>query len=325
MPPVLITGGAGFIGSHLAERLHADGARVTVLDDLSTGREANLAALRGHDGFRFVRGDASDAALLAALMPRGALVFHLAAPVGLHRVLEAPDRVLAEGVATMAAVLDAAARAGARVVLASSSEVYGKPERVPFREDDDLRPGPPSRGRWAYALMKAAKEAMALARHRRGEIEAVVIRFFNVVGPRQTGRYGMVVPRFIARAQRGLPLLVHGDGQQTRTFLHVLDAVEAVVRLAAHPNAAGEIFNVGGEEEISIRTLAGRVIAANSSSSPIHFLPYADAYPAGYEDVLRRVPDIGKVKRLTGWRPRRPLPLSTAELTVPAAHGGAES
>jgi UDP-glucose 4-epimerase len=325
MHSVLITGGAGFIGSHLAERLHADRSRVAVLDDLSTGRIANLGALAGRDRFRFVRGDAGDPALLRAVTPRGGVVFHLAAPVGLHRVLEAPDRVLAEGVATMQAVLDAAAGARARLVLASSSEVYGKPARVPFREEDDLRPGPPSRGRWAYALMKASKEAMALARHGRGEVEVVVVRFFNVVGPRQSGRYGMVVPRFVSRAVQGQPLLVHGDGSQTRTFLHVLDAVEAVVRLARHPDAPGRIFNVGGEEEISIRTLAERIVAANRSSSPIHFLPYADAYPAGYEDVPRRLPDIGKVKRLTGWQPHRPLPLSAAEMAAPAIGSGTGS
>jgi len=318
MDHVLITGGAGFIGSHLAERLHREGSRVTVVDDLSTGREVNLAALRDRPGFRFVRGDAGDPALLAATVPRGGTVFHLAAPVGLDRVLEAPDRVIADGVATMDRVLDAAARVGARRLLASSSEGYGKGARLPLREDDDLRPGPPARGRWAYAFMKASKEAMALARHRRGEVAAVVVRFFNVVGPRQTGRYGMVLPRFIDRAERGQPLLIHGDGAQTRTFLHVQDAIDAVVGLARHPEAAGGVFNVGGREEISIRTLAERVIAETGSRSVLRFLPYADAYPYGYEDVPRRVPDISRIGELIGWRPRRPLPLTATQMQTEA-------
>jgi UDP-glucose 4-epimerase len=312
----MITGGAGFIGSHLAERLHREGSRVTVIDDLSTGREGNLAALLGRPGFRFVRGDAGDPALLAATVPRGSTVFHLAAPVGLHRVLEAPDRVIADGVATMDRVLDAAARAGARVLLASSSEVYGKGLRLPFGEEDDLRPGPTTRGRWAYALLKASKEAMALARDRRGEVRTIVVRFFNVVGPRQSGRYGMVLPRFIERAERGQPLLIHGDGRQTRTFLHILDAVDAVVGLARHPDATGTVFNVGGRDEISIRALAERVIAESGSPSVLRFLPYADAYPHGYEDVPRRVPDISRIQRLIDWGPRRALPFTATQMQM---------
>ena len=314
MQTTLITGGAGFIGSHLAERLHTLGHAVTVLDDLSAGRMANLARLENQPGFVFLRGDAGDRGLLQAAVPPGGTVFHLAAPVGLHRILEAPDRVLVEGVRTMERVLDAAATARARVIVASSSEVYGKGRRVPFRETDDLRPGPPSCGRWAYALMKASTEAMALARHQRGEVDVVVVRFFNVVGPRQTGRYGMVLPRFVARARRGTPLLVHGDGRQTRTFLHVLDAVDAVVQLADHPATGGQVFNVGGEEEIAIHTLAERVRTATGSTSPIRFLPYADAYPAGYEDVARRRPDLTRIRTLLGWQPCRPLPLTSAEM-----------
>jgi len=319
MKTALITGGAGFIGSHLVERLHLDGWRITVIDDLSTGRPENLAAFHDRPRFRFLPGDAGDPRLLKEHVPAGGVVFHLAAPVGLHKVLAAPDRVITEGIACMQNVLDAAAAARARVVLASSSEVYGKGGRVPFHEDDDLCPGPTSRGRWAYALMKASQESMALARHRRGEVNAVVVRLFNVVGPRQTGRYGMVLPRFISRAEAGEPLLVHGDGCQTRTFLHVLDAVEAFLSLVEHPAAGGEVLNIGGEEEISILALARRVIAETASSSPIRLLPYADAYPEGYEDVPRRIPDIGKIKSLTGWRPERPLPLTRTLHETPAA------
>ena len=318
MRNVLITGGAGFIGSHLAERLHLEGAEVTVLDDLSTGREENLAALSGRQRFRFVHGDTGDARLLEEGMPPDGVVFHLAAPVGLRKVLEAPDRVLADGISGMKTLLDVAARAGARVVLASSSEVYGKGGRLPFRENDDLHPGPTHLGRWAYALMKASQETMALARHLRGETDVVVVRLFNVVGPRQTGRYGMVVPRFIARAEAGEPLLVHGDGRQTRTFLHVLDAVEAFLRLVDRAEAGGEVFNLGGQEEIRILDLARRIIAETGSSSPIRLLPYADAYPAGYEDIPRRLPHIGKIKALTGWRPVRRLPLTAAQMARPA-------
>ncbi len=311
-PPVahaLITGGAGFVGSHLAERLLGAGMCVTVVDDLSTGRDANLAAVEADPRLRIVRADAHDPDVLADCVPADGVVFHLAAPVGLHRVLERPDRIILDGVAGIDAVLDAAATAGARVVFTSSSEVYGKRDRMPLTESDDLALGPPARARWGYALMKASQEAIALARHRRGEVAVVVARLFNVVGPRQTGRYGMVVPRFIRRALAGEPLLVHGDGSQTRTFLHVLDAVDALVALADHPDAPGDVYNIGGDTEISIHELARQVVAATDSASAIRTLPYADAYPEGYEDVPRRRPDTSKLRALTGWRPRRALPL----------------
>jgi len=273
-----------------------------------------IAALEADTSFRFIEGDASDPALLRAALPRAGFVFHLAAPVGLHRVLATPDRVITEGVVGMDRLLDAAAEAEAHVLLTSSSEVYGKKARVPFAEDDSLEPGPPTYGRWGYALMKASLEAMALARHRRGEVRAVVARLFNVVGPRQTGRYGMVLPRFIRRATAGEPLIVHGDGRQTRTFLHVADAVDALLALAREGDAAGEVFNVGGSEEISMHALAERVIEATGSASPIRLLPYVDAYPEGYEDVPRRCPDVTKLTQLTGWRPRRSFPWTTVEV-----------
>lgn len=314
-PPIrraLITGGAGFVGSHLAERLVGDGVDVTVVDDLSTGRTENLDGVAGHSRLRLEHADAHDPAVLAACVPARGVVFHLAAPVGLHRVLERPDRIILDGVAGFDAVLDAAAAADARVVFTSSSEVYGKRDRMPLSESDDLALGPPARARWGYALMKASQEAIALARHRRGEVAVVVARLFNVVGPRQTGRYGMVVPRFIGRALAGEPLLVHGDGSQTRTFLHVLDAVDALVALADHSDAPGDVYNVGGDTEISIRDLARAVVDATGSTSPIRALPYADAYPEGYEDVPRRRPDTSKLRALTGWEPRRALPLGAS-------------
>jgi UDP-glucose 4-epimerase len=297
---VLVTGGAGFLGSHLCERLVADGARAIALDDLSTGRRENLNALAGEPRFELVVGSAMDAELVAELASRADGIVHLAAAVGVRRIVERPVETIVTNVDATRVVLDAAARRRTPVLLASTSEVYGKSDAVPFREDADVSLGATTRSRWSYACSKALDEWLAFAYRAEKGVPIRICRFFNVVGPRQSGRYGMVLPSLAAQALAGRPLTVFGDGRQTRAFAHVADVVEALERLRANPAAEGEVVNVGSAEEISILALAERVRAAAGSSAPIRLVPYDEAYAAGFEDMRRRVPDTAKLARLSG-------------------------
>lgn len=306
-PHYLVTGGAGFIGSHLVERFLAEGARVTVVDDLSTGRRENLAAVQADPRLRVIEARVSDCPNLPGLAAEADALVHLAAAVGVELVVRSPIRTLRTNLDETEAALAAAAGPGVPLLLASTSEVYGKSQREEFREDDDLIIGPPYLGRWSYACSKLMDEFLALAYARERGLPVFIVRLFNTVGPRQTGRYGMVLPRFIEAARAGRPLRVYGDGRQTRCFCHVADTVEALMRLLRCPAARGEIVNVGGTEEVSIRTLAERVIAVLGSTSGIEHVPYEAAYVPGFEDMQRRRPAVDKLERLTGFRPRRPL------------------
>ncbi len=307
MRRVFITGGAGFIGSHLAERLLASGWRVFALDDLSTGSMANIEHLVGRPGFEYRIGSALDQALVAEYVDRAEVVVHLAAAVGVRLIVERPVHTIETNLGATTAVLEAAARKQRMVVLASTSEVYGKSTKVPFHEDDDISLGATTRSRWAYACSKAMDEWLALAFQRERGVPVIVTRFFNTVGPRQTGRYGMVLPSFARQALRGEPITVYGTGEQSRCFGHVRDAVEAVERLIESPAAVGGVFNVGSSEETTIFELARRVRDAAESNSEIVRVPYDEAYAEGFEDMPRRVPDVAKLERVTGFRPRTTL------------------
>jgi len=303
----LITGGAGFIGSHLAERLLDRGDQAIALDDLSTGSMANIEHLEGRPGFSVRVGSALDAPLVRELVDRADVTVHLAAAVGVRLIVERPVHTIETNVRSTEVVLDAAAKKQKLVVLASTSEVYGKSSKVPFAEDDDLSLGPTTRSRWAYACSKALDEWLALAYWNEKQVPVIVLRFFNTVGQRQTGRYGMVLPNFVRQALKGEPITVFGDGRQSRCFGHVKDAVESLLRLVATPAAVGQVFNIGANEEVTILELAERVRAATKSSSPIELVPYKDAYSEGFEDMLRRVPDVTKLERTIGFRPRTTL------------------
>ncbi len=300
----LITGGAGFIGSHLAEALLARGDEVAILDDLSTGSIDNIEHLKGEPGFRYVIDSVMNEPLLAEMIDRCDVVFHLAAAVGVRLIIEEPTRTIETNVGGTEVVLRNAAKKGRKVVIASTSEVYGKSADVPFREDADLVLGPTSKHRWAYACSKMLDEFLALAYHAEKHVPVVIVRFFDTIGPRQTGRYGMVVPRFVAQALAGEPITVYGDGTQSRSFTYVGDVVRALLGLVEHPDAVGEVFNVGNGEEITIRALAERIRTLTSSASPIVTIPYDEAYEAGFEDMPRRVPDIAKIRALIGYEPR---------------------
>lgn len=317
---ILVTGGAGFIGSHLAAALLDLGHRVSVIDDLSTGRFENIAGLVSHPRFSYTIDSVLNQPALDRLAGESDLVFHLAAAVGVQLIVERPVHTIETNLRGTEAVLKAAGRAGAKVLLASSSEVYGKGLQAPFREEDDVVLGPTTRSRWSYAASKMLSEFLALAYAREEGLRAVIFRLFNTVGPRQTGRYGMVIPRFVEQALNSEPLTVYGDGAQTRCFLHVEDAVQALLGLAAAPEAAGGVFNIGSEEEISIldlaitvlqlaraRSLDSRERPGLESGEEILFLPYDQAYAEGFDDMRRRVPDISKIRALTGWVPRRHL------------------
>lgn len=298
----LITGGAGFIGSHLAEALLAAGHSVVVLDDLSTGRLENLQAVQGHPGFTLAVGSVRDEALVQKLVDETDVVYHLAAAVGVRLILERPVETIETNIVGTDVVLRAAAHKMPRVVLASTSEVYGKNDRVPLSEDDDRILGPTTKSRWSYACSKAIDEFLGLAYHRERGLPVVILRFFNTVGPRQTGRYGMVVPRFARQALDGSPITVYGDGRQSRCFTDVEDAVRAALALSLSPAALGEVFNVGTSDEVTIGELAERVKALADSRSPIIHVPYDEAYQPGFEDLRRRVPDIRKAERVVGYR-----------------------
>jgi UDP-glucose 4-epimerase len=304
---ILVTGGAGFIGSHLVERLLADGKTVVVIDDLSTGNLANLAAVEKHPRLRVVVSQVSACANLPELVAGAESIFHLAAAVGVELVVKSPIHTLETNLRETEILLQAAAARRVPVLLTSTSEVYGKSQKEAFSETDDLLIGPPTQSRWSYACSKLMDEFLALAYARERGLPVVIARLFNTVGPRQTGQYGMVLPRFIAAAKRNAPLRVFGDGAQTRCFCLVADTVEALVRLRNCPAARGGIFNIGGTEEISIRELAERVIAALDSQSTIELVPYAAAYSPGFADMRRRKPVVEKLARTVGFRPATAL------------------
>lgn len=313
---VFITGGAGFIGSHLAERLLARGDRVLVLDDLSTGTMDNIQHLVGQPGFDYRIGSALDLPLVTECVDRCDVTVHLAAAVGVRLIVERPVHTIETNVGCTETVLEAAAKKQKLTLIASTSEVYGKSAKIPFSEEDDLQLGPTSHSRWAYACSKALDEWLALAYYREKKVPVILARFFNTVGPRQTGRYGMVLPNFAAQALAGEPITVYGTGTQARCFGHVQDAVEAILRLLASPAAVGQVFNVGNDEEVTILRLAELVREAAGSSSEIKLIPYSEAYAEGFEDMLRRVPDVRKLERTIGFRPRTPLARIIADVVA---------
>ena len=299
----LLTGGAGFVGSHLADALLDRGINVDVLDDLSTGSIENIQHLKGRAGFRYVIDTVMNERHTAELIDQADVVFHLAAAVGVKLIVEAPVRTIETNVHGTEVVLKHASKKRKLVVIFSTSEVYGKSASVPFHEDADLVLGSTSMHRWAYACSKAIDEFLALAYWKERKQPVIIVRLFNTVGPRQTGRYGMVVPNFVHQALTGAPLTVYGDGRQSRCFGYVGDVVDALIRLVHEPRAVGQVFNIGNPEEISILDLAKRVKALTSSPSEIVLVPYDEAYEAGFEDMPRRVPDIGKIRGLIGFEP----------------------
>ncbi|HTZ99648.1 MAG TPA: GDP-mannose 4,6-dehydratase [Candidatus Aquilonibacter sp.] len=303
----LITGGAGFIGSHLAEALVAHGDEVFVLDDLSTGSVENIRHLKTHEKFHYFFDSITNKQLLAELVDESDIVFHLAAAVGVRLIVESPVRTLETNVYGTQLVLDAASKKKKLVFTASTSEVYGKSNQVPFHEDSDLVLGPTTKGRWSYAASKALDEFLALSYWKERKQPVVVARFFNTVGPRQTGRYGMVLPNFVRQALENSPITIYGTGQQSRCFCDVRDTIEAVLRLVGTERALGEVVNIGTNEEISIEGLAHLVKKRAKSSSAITYTPYDQAYEPGFEDMPRRVPSLEKLERLTGFRPATPL------------------
>ncbi len=300
----LITGGAGFIGSHLAEALLARGDVVYVIDDLSTGTIRNIDHLKVNDRFHYVIDTVENIPVMAELVDRADVIFHLAAAVGVRLVVESPVRTIETNLRGTEIVLALASKKKKPVFVASTSEVYGKSEKVPYSEDDDLLIGPPHVGRWAYACSKAIDEFLALAYWRERGLPVVIGRFFNTVGPRQTGRYGMVLPRFVQQALDGEPITVYGDGEQSRCFGYVEDVVQAVIRLMETPEAVGQVFNIGSDEEITINELAHRVKTLSGSASEIVHIPYDQAFGEGFEDMRRRVPDLNKIRRTIGYEPR---------------------
>jgi UDP-glucose 4-epimerase len=301
---VLITGGAGFIGSHLAEALLARRQDVVVLDNLSTGRMENIAHLLTSPRFTFVNDSVTNERVVADLMGQSDMTFHLAAAVGVRLVVNASVHTIETNVHGTETVLRQAARQRKLVVVASTSEVYGKGTAFPFREDADLVLGQPTKTRWGYAASKLIDEFLALAYWKEQQVPVIVVRFFNTVGPRQSDRYGMVIPNFVRQALAGEPLIVHGDGSQTRSFTWIGDVVSALLALADEPRSVGEVFNIGNGAEVSIRDLAGKITSLVNSDSAIEFVPYAKVFGQCFEDMSRRVPDISKIQRLIGYRPK---------------------
>lgn len=303
----LITGGAGFIGSHLSDLLLGAGETVTVVDDLSTGSIRNIAHLREHERFRYYIDDANDRQLMAELVDEADGVFHLAAAVGVQLIVQDPVRTIETNIRVTETVLELGKKKGKKIMVASTSEVYGKSTDLPFHEDGDLVMGATVKGRWAYAASKAVDEFLALSYWKQYGVPTFVLRFFNTVGPRQTGRYGMVIPRFVEQALRGDPITVYGSGEQSRCFGHVADVVEATKALMELDEAVGNVYNVGSQEEVSILEVAERIREATDSSSEIRFVPYDQAYEEGFEDMPRRVPSLKKVNAAIGYEPKRTL------------------
>jgi len=307
MSKVLVTGGAGFIGSHLCEALLQRGDQVFVIDDLSTGRIENIAHLQDNKHFHLTIGSILDLSRLEPLIRRADAIFHLAAVVGVQKIIDAPVETIETNILGSHNVLSQAARYGKLCLVASTSEVYGKSKKVPFTEDDDAVYGPTNKSRWSYACSKAIDEFLALAYCNAQGLPVIIARLFNTTGPRQTGRYGMVLPRFVDQALRGEPITVFGNGHQTRCFADVSDVVRALLTLMEHPKAIGQVFNIGNPQEISIYQLARLVKRLADSDSEIRMIPYDEAYQPGFEDMERRVPSIEKIFRLVGYRPRLKL------------------
>ena len=302
---VFITGGAGFIGSHLADHYVAAGDQVTILDNFSTGSKTNIAQLEGR--ITTVDGDIRNVELVESLTKDADFVLHMAAALGVNTILESPLESMSTNITGSEVVLNAAAKFSKRIIIASTSEIYGKNPKQPLQETDDRVVGAPQKIRWTYSDAKAIEEAMAFALHQEKKLPVTTVRLFNTVGPRQTGRYGMVVPRFVHAALKNEPITIYGDGTQSRVFCHVSDAVQAIATMAATDSTIGDVFNVGGTGELTIKQLAEQVLAVTGSQSQITYTPYSDAYPAGFEDIQRRVPDISKVKSAISWAPTKDL------------------
>ena len=300
----LITGGAGFIGSHLAEALLNAGHDVDIIDNLSTGSIRNVGHLKSNPRFKYVIDTLTNEPLLAELVDRNDVIFHFAAAVGVKLIVEEPVHTIETNVHGTEVVLKHANKKKKKVIIASTSEVYGKSADVPFREDADLVMGPTVKHRWAYACSKAIDEFLALAYYQERDLPVIIVRFFNTVGPRQTGQYGMVLPSFVRQALSGEPITVFGDGTQSRSFTYVGDVVECLMKLISEPKAVGQVFNIGNSEEVTILKLAEIVKQLTGSASTIEFIPYDKAYEAGFEDMPRRVPDLTKVRQLVGYEPK---------------------
>jgi UDP-glucose 4-epimerase len=304
---VLITGGAGFIGSHLCEAYLERGDEVLVLDDLSTGSIDNIRHLRGHPRFHYTLDSVHNHLVVAELVDQCDVVIHLAAAVGVKLIVESPVRTIETNVHGTEVVLAHASKKKKKVLIASTSEVYGLSKQVPFREDGNLVMGATDKGRWSYACSKAIDEFLALAYWREKKLPTIVVRLFNTVGPRQVGQYGMVIPSFVRQALAGQPITVYGDGSQSRCFAHVSDVVRALVKLVDHPSAVGQVYNIGSNEEVTIGELAAMIKRLSGSPSEIVHVPYEEAYEEGFEDMPRRVPDISKIGALIGFKPERTL------------------
>lgn len=304
---VLITGGAGFVGSHLADRLHSEGHDITVIDDLSTGRYSNVEHLEGKERFRLIIDTVLNTKLMEELVRDTDRVFHMASAVGVRLIMEKPVKTIETIFRGTDVVLEFCSRYRKRVLIPSTSEVYGKGISVPFREEDDLLTGSTDKHRWAYACAKTLDEFLALAHWKETRLPVVVVRLFNTVGPRQTGHYGMVVPRFVKAALKNEAIPVHGDGNQSRCFGHVLDIVEGLVKVIDSPECFGQVINLGNDQETSIRQLAEKAISMTGSTSEIQYIPYSEAYGEGFEDMQRRVPALEKANRLIGYKPTRTL------------------
>ena len=302
---VFITGGAGFIGSHLADHYVNAGHQVTLLDNFSTGSHQNIAHLE--NSLTTVNGDIRNVELIDQLTKDSDLVLHMAAALGVNTILESPIESMSTNITGSEVVLHAAVKHNKRIIIASTSEIYGKNPKQPLSETDDRVVGAPQKIRWTYSDAKAIEEAMAFALHQEKKLPVTTVRLFNTVGPRQTGRYGMVVPRFVQAALKNEPITIYGDGTQSRVFCHVADAVQAIAMIASTESTIGDVYNVGGVGEVTIKQLAEKVISVTGSSATTTYTPYSDAYPAGFEDIQRRVPDISKIKAAINWTPNKDL------------------